>query len=136
MGGRLAHFGAVGVTTALAAAGGLAMAQASGSLGLTKWGSAIAWGCEGRGDVAQCDVPASAGQDVVAVAAGAYDSLALTKGGGVIAWGCGGSFNYGQCRVPAAARQGVIRIAAGDSYSLALKAGGRVIAWGCQRASV
>ncbi len=81
----------------------------------------IAWGLDDSGDIDNTP----AGNDYVAIAAGATHSLALKSDGSLVAWG---NNIQDQCNVPAG--NDYEAVAAGYYHSLALKSDGTVVAWG------
>ena len=87
-------------------------------------GAVVVWGDTYYG---QTNVPPSATNGVVAIAAGYSHCLALKADGSVVAWGAN---YYGQTDLPPSVASGVVAIEAGRYHSLALKADGSVVAWG------
>ena len=84
----------------------------------------VAWGFNFDG---QCDIPAAAMSNVVAVSAGGSHSLALLGDGRVVAWG----ENWdGQCDVPDGALSNIVAVSAGGYQSLGMRHDGRVVFWG------
>ena len=78
-----------------------------------------------RGEYLAGQATPPAGNDFVAIAAGAYHSLALRAEGSIIGWGYN---NYGQALPPAG--NDFVAIAAAGDHSLALKADGSIVGWG------
>jgi alpha-tubulin suppressor-like RCC1 family protein len=79
-----------------------------------------------RNDYGQINIPYTATNDVLAVAAGDAHSLALLGSGKVVAWG---DNSFGQTAIPQGL-SGVIAIAAGRLDCLALTTNGTVVGWG------
>jgi alpha-tubulin suppressor-like RCC1 family protein len=118
------------------------------SLALTQGGKVMTWGWNGNGQLGDGTTSYGSsqpvevkglGEQVVAIAGGAYHSLALTKGGKVMAWGgnqkgqLGDGTNtdrYEAVEVTGLSDDEVVAIAAGIGHSLALTRGGKVMAWG------
>jgi alpha-tubulin suppressor-like RCC1 family protein len=97
------------------------------SLALKSDGSIIAWGISNgdffydSGQVRD----ALAGNDFVAIAAGAEHSLALKSDGSIVGWGAN---DFGQATPPVG--NGFVAITAGGWHSLALKSDGSIVGWG------
>lgn len=85
-------------------------------------GAAMVWGT--NPDISP--VPATAHQDVIAVATGPSHALALTESGRTVAWGRN---QENQTTVPSSAT-GVTALAAGGRHSVALRGNGSVVVWG------
>lgn len=92
-------------------------------LALTRSGELVAWGDNSEG---QCELPDTAGKEIVAVAAGSAHGLALFADGAVIAWGRNGS---AQCDTPPV-KSKAVRIFAGGDSSASISIDGRLNAWG------
>jgi hypothetical protein len=80
----------------------------------------MAWGSNLFG---QCNV--AAGNDFVAIEAGAEFGLALRTDGSLAAWG---HKSQGQCNVPSG--NDFVKIAAGGWHGLAIRSDGSLVAWG------
>ena len=107
------------------------------------WGEGV-WGQLGKGDTANCSVPAKlaperfGGERAVVLAAGSSHSVAVTELGGVCTWGYGGDGCLGHGDefsryVPTRlARFGprVVLAAAGDSHTVCVGEDGALWAWG------
>jgi len=83
-------------------------------------GSIVGWGSNWAG---QANPPA--GNNFVAIAAGAYHSLALRSDGSIVGWGRSWS---GQATPPSG--NDFVAIAAGGAHSLALRSNGSIVGWG------
>lgn len=89
-----------------------------------KAGRVTGWGATNT-NPSLSEVPATCGQVIVAIAAGANHNLALRDDGRIVAWGSSANAT----RVPADLEE-VTAIAAGHDHCLALREDGTVIAWG------